>query len=66
MLIQGDKRLLRKPIKRELKSFRGAVKTKGPVSFAEERANAKTAVAERAKEECNLLRPEQDRAVKHC
>ncbi len=65
MLNQGDKRLPRKPIKRKLKSFRGAVKTKGPDSFAKERAHAKAAVAGRNKEESNQ-QLEQDRAVKHC
>jgi len=65
MLIQGDKRLLRKPIKRKLKSFRGAVKTNGPDTFEEERANAKAAVAKRTKEEIKR-QSEHDQTVKHC
>lgn len=65
MLIQDDKRVLLQPVRRTLKSFRGAVKTKGPDSFAEVRANAKAAVAGRNKEESNQ-RSEQDRTVKHC
>ncbi|MDD3249344.1 MAG: AbrB/MazE/SpoVT family DNA-binding domain-containing protein [Smithellaceae bacterium] len=48
--IQEGERVLLQPV-RALKSFRGAVKTKGPGSFDEERAHAKTAVAGRNKEE---------------
>ena len=48
--IQEGKRVLLQPVG-TLKSFRGAVKTKGPDSFAEERAHAKAAVAGRNKEE---------------
>ena len=36
---------------RTLKTFRGAVKAKGPGTFAEERSRAKKAVAERVKGE---------------
>jgi hypothetical protein len=50
---------------RTLKSFRGAVKTKGPGSFDEERAHAKTAVAGRNKEESDR-RPKQNLTTKHC
>lgn len=48
--IQEGTRVLLQPV-RALKFFRGAVKTKGPDSFSEERANAKAAVAGRNKEE---------------
>ena len=45
---EGD-RVLLQPL-RTLKAFRGAVKTKDPVSFSAERAKAKAAVAAMVKE----------------
>lgn len=48
--IREGERVLLQPL-RTLKAFRGAVKTKGPVSFIEERARAKAAVAEMGKGE---------------
>ena len=49
-LIREGGRVLLQPL-RTLKTFRGAVKTKGPDSFIEERTRAKAAVAERVKGE---------------
>jgi len=48
--IREGERVLLQPL-RTLKAFRGAVKTKGPISFIEERAQAKAAVAAMVKEE---------------
>ena len=48
--IQEGERVLLRPLW-TLKSFRGAVKAKGPCSFTEERSRAKAAVAERVKGE---------------
>jgi antitoxin PrlF len=42
--IREGERVLLQPL-RTLKAFRGAVRTKGPMSFIEERARAKAAVA---------------------
>ena len=44
--IREGERVFLQPL-RTLKAFRGAVRTKGPGSFAEERARAKAAVAKR-------------------
>ncbi len=48
--IREGERVLLQPL-RTLKAFRGAVKTKGTISFIEERARAKEAVAAMVKEE---------------
>jgi antitoxin PrlF len=48
--IREGERVLLQPL-RTLKAFRGAVKTKGPGSFIEERARAKAAVAAMVKGE---------------
>jgi AbrB family looped-hinge helix DNA binding protein len=48
--IREGERVLLQPL-RKLKAFRGAVKTKGPGSFIEERVRAKAAVAAMVKEE---------------
>ena len=48
--IQEGKRVLIQPVG-TLKSFRGAVKTNGPDSFAQERSRAKASVAVRNQEE---------------
>jgi AbrB family looped-hinge helix DNA binding protein len=48
--IREGERVLLQPL-RTLKTFRGAVKVKGPGTFAEERSRVKAAVAERVKGE---------------
>ncbi len=48
--IREGERVLLQPL-RTLKAFRGAVKTKSPISFTEERARAKAAVAAMVKGE---------------
>lgn len=48
--IQEGERVLLQPL-RTLKAFRGAVKTKGPISFIEERTRAKSAISARVKQE---------------
>jgi antitoxin PrlF len=48
--IREGERVLLQPL-RTLKTFRGAVKAKGPGTFSGERSLAKKAVAERVKEE---------------
>jgi antitoxin PrlF len=48
--IREGERVLLQPL-RTLKTFRGAVKTKGPISFIEERTRAKAAVAAMVKGE---------------